>query len=127
MTRGQLFDLCQSHLVITIDHRLPAQFPQVLSEVVNKGIIVVYYEYHFLSLLPEWNSLTSPGVVNFLVSNYISTWLSLTNLSLAFILFIVVSLQVPVCCTGTGRFFDTDGICYSIAKEDILARGSMTL
>jgi hypothetical protein len=39
--------LSQSDLVVAVHHRLPAQFPQVLGEVVNKRIVVVYYQYHF--------------------------------------------------------------------------------
>ena len=52
MTRGQLFDLSQGYLVIAMDYWFPAQFPQVLGEVVNKGIVVVYYQYHFSGLSP---------------------------------------------------------------------------
>jgi hypothetical protein len=49
----QLFDLSHSNLVVAIDHRLPAQFPQVLGKVVNKGVIVIYYQHHFQACLPH--------------------------------------------------------------------------
>jgi len=60
-------------MVIAVDHRLPAQFPQVLGEVVNEGIVIVYYQYHFQTCLPALNYASIPP--------------SLTNLPLAFILF----------------------------------------
>ncbi len=41
------------YLVVAVDHRLPAQFPQVLGEVVNEGIVIVYYQYHFQACLPH--------------------------------------------------------------------------
>jgi hypothetical protein len=43
----EFFDFLQGDFVVAIDHRLIAQFAQILCQVIDKGIIVVYYYYHF--------------------------------------------------------------------------------
>jgi hypothetical protein len=48
---AQALNLCQGYLVITINHRFPTQFTQVLGKVVNKGIVVIN-DYDHIYLTP---------------------------------------------------------------------------
>jgi len=43
---AQVLNLRQGYLVITVDHRLPAQFTQILGKVIDKGIVVIDYYDH---------------------------------------------------------------------------------
>ena len=89
MSRGQLFDLGRGYLVVAIDGRLPAQFSHVLSQVVNKGIIVVYYQYHLMSLLRRWSGL-APNRGTFSAPDHVSTRALSATLSGVY----------PVCCVS---------------------------
>jgi hypothetical protein len=46
----QALNFGQGYPVITIDHRFPAQFTEVLGKVINKGIVIINQDDHLTSL-----------------------------------------------------------------------------